>query len=200
VTVTYYGYLDWPLGRLLLISDGEALTGLWFVDGRRPVEPDVRWDHEEDARPFSTVRQQLREYSEGHRRQFDVPLRLEGTPYQQRVWSAILEVPFGQTITYRELARRAGSSAAARAAGLATGQNPISIIVACHRIVGSDGSLTGYGGGLDRKRALLAFESGAAPDLATACEAEPLPLFGAGVTASPRRAASGRELRRSSSN
>lgn len=199
--MTYYGYLDSPLGRLLLLSNGDALTGLWFVDGRRPVEPDVRWCHNEGADPFSDVRTQLREYGEGRRTTFDVPMRLEGTPYQQRVWAVIADVPFGETISYRELAARVGSPASARAAGMATGLNPVSILVPCHRIVGSDGSLTGYGGGLERKRALLAFESGVAPDLAAARSLDDLPLLaGVAATATPRRAPSGRESRRSSSN
>lgn len=200
--MTYYAYVDWPLGRLLMISNGRALTGLWFVDGRRPVQPHADWCHDEETPPFLQVRRQLREYWEGQRTTFDLPMLLDGTPYQQRVWAVIASIPFGTTISYRELAERAGASGAARAAGLATGQNPISILVPCHRVVGSDGSLTGYGGGIERKRALLAFESGAATDLAAAAQRSvDLPLFaGVSATGTPPRAASGRGSRRSSSS
>ena len=114
------------------------------------------------AAPFRDVQRQLREYWEGRRQTFDLPLRPQGTAFQQRVWTQIALVPFGATITYRELATRAGSPDGSRAAGLATGRNPISIVIPCHRIIGTNGSLTGFGGGLDRKRALLGFESAVA--------------------------------------
>jgi methylated-DNA-[protein]-cysteine S-methyltransferase len=155
---TLYSPLDWPLGRLWMTSDGETLTGLYFTDGREQIDPSA-WTRDDRAGIFARVREQLREYWEGGRREFDLPLKPAGTPFQQRVWQRISDVPFGGTISYRDLAERAGSPASSRAAGLATGRNPISIIIPCHRIVGSNGSLTGYGGGLDRKRALLDFEA-----------------------------------------
>jgi methylated-DNA-[protein]-cysteine S-methyltransferase len=150
---------DSPLGRLLMTSDGSALTGLYFDDGRDVPVVGSDWREDGAAEPFGPVRRQLAEYFEGRRTSFDLPLRPRGTDFQQRIWHVIGEVPFGQIISYRELAARAGSPQASRAAGLATGRNPISIIIPCHRIVGSSGSLTGYGGGLPRKRMLLDLET-----------------------------------------
>jgi methylated-DNA-[protein]-cysteine S-methyltransferase len=173
--VTFYRDLDWPLGRLLLASDGEALTGLYFREGRMEMSPQADWRLEPEAEPFVRVVRQLQEYWAGARRDFDVPLRPHGTPFQERVWRVISGVPFGETISYGDLAARAGSPGASRAAGLATGRNPISIIVPCHRIVGTNGSLTGYGGGLPRKRALLEFEADVAGGARRRLET--LPLF-----------------------
>jgi O-6-methylguanine DNA methyltransferase len=117
--------------------------------------------HQQDdnAYPFATLKQQLKEYFAGERVDFDVPLRLIGTDFQRKVWTELRKIPYGTTISYGELARRIGNPNAVRAAGLANGRNPISIIVACHRVIGADGSLTGYGGGLPRKEALLKLES-----------------------------------------
>jgi methylated-DNA-[protein]-cysteine S-methyltransferase len=156
--VTFYSHVESPVGRLLMTSDGTALTGLYFHGGPDTPRRDNGWVADDGAPPFQLVRDQLDEYWRGARRAFDLPTRPAGTPFQQRVWQAIAEVPFGTTISYRDLAVRAGSSRGSRAAGLATGRNPISIIIPCHRIVGSNGSLTGYGGGLDRKRLLLELE------------------------------------------
>jgi AraC family transcriptional regulator of adaptative response / DNA-3-methyladenine glycosylase II len=156
--VMLFSSLDWPLGALTLVSDGNWLTGVHFVGGRDHVEPGPDWQRADRAEPLAAARRQLEEYFRGERREFDLPLRPRGTAFQQRVWAAIAGVPFGETITYRDLARRAGSPDGSRAAGLATGQNPLALIIPCHRIVGSNGSLTGFGGGLDRKRALLDFE------------------------------------------
>lgn len=160
--MTYFTSIDWPLGRLMLISDGEALTGIWFHEGRHAIAAEPDWQEHAMATPFRDVQRQLQEYWEGRRQTFDLPLRPRGTAFQQRVWDQIALVPFGATITYRELATRAGSPDGSRAAGLATGRNPISIVIPCHRIIGTNGSLTGFGGGLDRKRALLGFESAVA--------------------------------------
>jgi methylated-DNA-[protein]-cysteine S-methyltransferase len=169
--VTFYSWFDWPLGHLLLTSDGEALTGVYFSDGRDAPRLDA-WKQADNVEPFQRVRDQLRAYWQGGLYDFDLPLRQAGTAFQRRVWKNIADVPFGQTITYRQLAGRSGSSQASRAAGLATGRNPISIIVPCHRVVGSNGSLTGYGGGLDRKRALLEFEAAVASGARVVLERE----------------------------
>lgn len=160
----YYDFYESPHGPMLLVADGEALSGVYF-DGQK-YHPQVASQWRRDAH-HATLRQtksELAEYFGGERKRFDTALAPEGTPFQRSVWKAISSVGFGQTITYGELAARAGCPGSARAAGAATGRNPISIIVPCHRIVGSNGSLTGYAGGLDRKRALLALES-AMPEL-----------------------------------
>jgi methylated-DNA-[protein]-cysteine S-methyltransferase len=143
-----------PIGDLLLtMSDGQ-LTGLSM-----PVEvhgPPVGMRRE--VRAFASVRRQLEQYFAGDRRQFDLPLAPGGTPFQQRVWAELRRIAYGETITYAELASRIGRPTAIRAAGAANGANPVSIIIPCHRVIGSDGSLTGYGGGLEAKRALLQLE------------------------------------------
>lgn len=153
-----YARLKTPLGTLLATTAGEALTGLYF-DGR-PHAPQARKDWKEDPRAalFGECARQLAAYLAGNRQGFDLSLAPEGTPFQQRVWREIARIPYGETITYAELARRAGSPGSARAAGAATGRNPLSIVVPCHRVVGSAGSLTGYAGGIERKARLLALE------------------------------------------
>ena len=163
----YYDLYESPQGRMLLVANDVGLSGAYF-DGQKyfpRVEPE--WRRDARHAPLRQAKQELSEYFGGERRRFESPLAPEGTPFQQAVWKAISAVEFGDTITYAELARRAGFPGSARAAGAATGRNPIGIIVPCHRIVGSNGSLTGYAGGLDRKRALLALESGM-PDLLAA--------------------------------
>jgi methylated-DNA-[protein]-cysteine S-methyltransferase len=157
--VTTYCYCDWPLGRLLLVASDGALLGVHFVDGRYAQPVDPAWRRDDEAAPLRQASTQLREYWTGARREFDLRLDLRGTAFQLRVWNEIAGIPFGETISYAELARRSGAPHAVRAAGLATGRNPISIVIPCHRVVGSRGSLTGYGGGLQRKRALLDFEA-----------------------------------------
>jgi len=156
----FYCRLRSCLGEILLTSDGARLTGLYF-EGQKD-EPSVRpdWRLDEHAAPLQQARLQLQEYASGKREEFDLPLALRGTDFQRRVWQALLGVPFGRTISYAELARRVGAPTAARAVGAAVGRNPVGVVVPCHRIVGADGSLTGYAGGLDRKRALLAHERG----------------------------------------
>jgi len=164
----YYDLYESPQGQMLLVANGEGLSGVYF-DGQKYL-PQVESDWRRDARhaPLRQAKRELAEYFGGGRKRFESPLAPEGTPFQRSVWKAISTVAFGNTITYTELARRAGFPGSARAAGAATGRNPISIIVPCHRIVGSNGSLTGYAGGLDRKRALLALESGISELLAAA--------------------------------
>ena len=164
----YYDLYESPQGRMLLVADEEGLSGIYF-DGQKYL-PQVEPEWRRDARhaPLRQAKRELAEYFGGERKRFETALAPEGTPFQQTVWKAISAVGFGKTITYSELALHAGFPGSARAAGAATGRNPISIIVPCHRIVGSNGSLTGYAGGLDRKRALLALESGMSDLLAAA--------------------------------
>jgi methylated-DNA-[protein]-cysteine S-methyltransferase len=164
----YYDLYESPQGRMLLVANDVGLSGAYF-DGQKyfpRVEPE--WRRDARHAPLRQAKQELSEYFGGERERFETALAPEGTPFQQDVWKAISTVGFGKTITYSELALHAGFPGSARAAGAATGRNPISIIVPCHRIVGSNGSLTGYAGGLDRKRALLALESGIPELLAAA--------------------------------
>lgn len=154
----YISNYDSPLGGITLASDGQALTGLWF-DGQRYFGSMVDAQHEKRAvlPIFKETSRWLDIYFSGCIPDFMPPLSLRGTPFQRRVWNALLTIPYGQTVTYGDLAHRLGCRSA-QAVGGAVGRNPISIIVPCHRVVGADGSLTGYAGGLDRKRALLELE------------------------------------------
>jgi methylated-DNA-[protein]-cysteine S-methyltransferase len=156
-----YATIDSPIGELLLLGDGRALRGLYMQEGRTRLE--VRSEWRRDDEPFGDVRAQLDEYFEGRRAAFDVALEPAGTPFQCRVWRALQEIPYGETVTYGELARRIGRPPASRAVGAANGQNPISVVVPCHRVVGADGTLTGYGGGIERKRFLLELEADQRP-------------------------------------
>jgi methylated-DNA-[protein]-cysteine S-methyltransferase len=153
-----YTTMDSPIGELLLLGDGEALRGLYMQEGRTAVA--VRRDWERSDEPFDEVRTQLAEYFEGRRTTFDLPLVMAGNDFERRAWRALQEIPYGETISYGEQARRIGAPSAARAVGTANGRNPISIVVPCHRVIGANGSLTGYGGGLERKRTLLDLEAG----------------------------------------
>ena len=148
---------DSPLGHLLVARDEHGITHLYLPSGKHPREPLATWVRDDTA--FDDVRAQLGEYFDGDRTAFDLPLHATGTPFQLRVWAALCEIPGGATWSYRQLAEHVGSPGAMRAVGAANGQNPISIVVPCHRVIGSDGSLTGYGGGLEAKRWLLAHES-----------------------------------------
>jgi methylated-DNA-[protein]-cysteine S-methyltransferase len=154
----YYTQTPSPVGSLLLMANAQGLCGLHMEHSARgpgPIQPD--WAH--DHKRFEPVIRQLDEYFSGRRKSFDVStLALRGTPFQQSVWHALMTIPYGQTISYGELARRIDNPKAVRAVGLANGRNPVSIIVPCHRVIGADGSLTGYGGGLPRKQFLLALE------------------------------------------
>jgi methylated-DNA-[protein]-cysteine S-methyltransferase len=156
---TFFTIYESPIGPLLMMSDGTALTGLHTeADRHRPqVQPD--WIRNDHAAPFAEVAAQLDAYFAGQRTEFDLPLRPHGTEFQLAVWRKLLDIPFGETISYAELARRVGNPNASRAVGHANSRNPISIIVPCHRVIGADKSLTGYAGGLERKRALLAHEA-----------------------------------------
>jgi methylated-DNA-[protein]-cysteine S-methyltransferase len=164
----YYDICTSPYGNMLLVAEGEGLTGVYFDGQKHFPEIDAVWRRDSFHAPLRQAKRELAEYFGGERKRFEVALAPEGTPFQRSVWKAIATVCFGETITYGELARRAGCTGSARAAGAATGRNPITIIVPCHRIVGSSGSLTGYAGGLERKRALLALEAGMQELLAVA--------------------------------
>jgi methylated-DNA-[protein]-cysteine S-methyltransferase len=157
-----YTRIHTPLGTLLAIAEGDTLTGLYFEGGRHAPKASREWTEDGACAPLKRCARQVADYLDGKRKDFDLPLTPSGTAFQQRVWREIARIPYGQTITYAELAKRAGSPGSARAAGAATGRNPLSIIVPCHRVVGSSGSLTGYAGGLDRKARLLRLE-GIAP-------------------------------------
>ena len=148
-----------PQGEMLLLATEDGLAGLYFKGQKYFPKRDRTWRRSSDHAHLQRAKRELAEYFAGRRRRFSVPLDPDGTPFQRSVWKAISKVAFGETTTYSELARRAGHAGSARAAGAATGRNPLSVIVPCHRIMGSDGSLTGYAGGLQRKRALLALES-----------------------------------------
>jgi methylated-DNA-[protein]-cysteine S-methyltransferase len=152
-----FSYFESPIGRLLLTSDGTALTGLYMEPSRKAQCTDG-WIEDVSVAPLSATVRQLTEYFEGTRREFDLPLRLQGTVFQTRVWRELTEIPYGQTWSYGQLAQRIDKPSASRAVGLANGRNPISILVPCHRVIGADGSLTGYGGGIERKRWLLVHE------------------------------------------
>jgi methylated-DNA-[protein]-cysteine S-methyltransferase len=168
--IIYYTCIDSPLGRMLVRGDEEFVTGLFMPGHKGSPGPDVSW--QESDTPFAAVREQLAEYFAGERQQFDVPLKLAGTPFQRRVWQELVRIPFGTTITYGQLAQRVGQPTASRAVGHANSRNPISIIVPCHRVIGADGKLTGYAGGVDKKQWLLAWER-------SATVAEPRSLFDA---------------------
>lgn len=157
-----YRFLDTPAGRLLLARDEAGLRLIHFA-APATAGPCVGsdWQQRDDA--FDDVATQLAEYFEGGRRVFELPLAPEGTPFQLRVWNALVEIPYGETISYGQLASRIGQRFASRAVGLANGSNPLPIVIPCHRVIGADGKLTGYGGGLAIKRQLLALERGGLP-------------------------------------
>jgi methylated-DNA-[protein]-cysteine S-methyltransferase len=170
-----YTHIDSPIGELLLLGDGHALRGLYMRQGRKPITIRRGWQASEAA--FEEVRRQLGEYFAGQRTTFRVPLTLEGTPFQRRVWRALQEIGYGETVSYGELARRIDRPTAVRAVGLANGRNPISVIVPCHRVIGADGTLTGYGGGLERKRLLLDLEARTRPAASRSPSLIPAPAF-----------------------
>jgi methylated-DNA-[protein]-cysteine S-methyltransferase len=149
-----------PLGKLVLESDGKSLTRLRLPGEPKPPRDDAGADIQfvRDPKPFTAIIAQLDEYFAGTRRKFDLPLAPRGTPFQLKVWRELRKIPYGKTITYAVLAHRAGNDAACRAVGAANGRNPLPIVVPCHRVIGSDGSLTGFGGGIAAKRRLLELE------------------------------------------
>ncbi|MGF1610829.1 MAG: methylated-DNA--[protein]-cysteine S-methyltransferase [Kiloniellales bacterium] len=153
-----YAHMDSPVGRLLLAGDDSGLRLISFPEGSRAQEPEPSWRHAPGR--FERVIAQLRDYFAGKRTDFDLPLSPRGTPFQLAVWRALCDIPYGETISYGELARRIGRPSASRAVGAANGANPLPIVVPCHRVIGSSGKLTGFGGGLETKAALLALEQG----------------------------------------
>ena len=157
-SIVRFAEIDTPLGRLRFTATANGLTRIAFEGDRYAPPRGPDWIHDPAFPALRDAAAQLADYFAGRRSRFDLPLAAAGTLFQRRIWTAIAAVPAGETISYAELARRAGCPGSARAAGAATGRNPLAIVVPCHRIIGSDGSLTGYAGGLDRKRALLAHE------------------------------------------
>ena len=153
----YYCYLDTPIGELLLAGDDDALSLVSFPEGSMRRDPEPDWIYNE--KPFAAARQQLTEYFAGERRTFDLPLRFSGTEFQMSVLQALRQIPYGETTSYADIAERIGRPKAVRAVGAANGRNPIPIIVPCHRVIGSHGDLTGFGGGLNTKEALLRLEA-----------------------------------------
>lgn len=157
-STVYWASVDSPIGPLLLAGDRQTLRVLWFGRGRKAQGPRPEWIAAPDE--LRGVAQQLREYFAGTRRHFEIDVAPAGTPFQQTVWKALLDIPYGETTTYGALARRIGDVKATRAVGLANGANPVAIVIPCHRVIGAGGTLVGFGGGLPTKRALLDLEQG----------------------------------------
>lgn len=173
MTPVYYDHIPTPIGDLLAACEpgnsnvndvaadaGKALIGLWFAGQKYEAQPEDHWQRDPNVPLLKRVRSKLDQYfSDDAETSFDLPMRLHGTTFQQSVWRALLDIKHGETITYGQLAERLGKPAAVRAAAAAVGRNPVSVMVPCHRVLGANGSLTGYAGGLDRKRFLLEQES-----------------------------------------
>jgi methylated-DNA-[protein]-cysteine S-methyltransferase len=152
----YYCYLESPIGQLLLAGDDSGLELISFPRGNMRREPEKDWTYSEA--PFSAARQQLDEYFSGKRKVFELPLKPSGTPFQLSVLDELRRIPYGETASYGDVAKRIGRPRAVRAVGAANGRNPLPIVIPCHRVVGSNGDLTGFGGGLDTKKTLLELE------------------------------------------
>ena len=152
--------MDSPIGELLLAGDEDGLRRV----SMSPFTVDAGWSRDDEF--FADARDQLEQYFRAERRDFDLELKLDGNAFQLAVWTALREIPYGETVSYGEIARALGHPEAPRAVGSANGRNPVAIVVPCHRVIGADGSLTGYGGGLERKRFLLDLESGVVPLMA----------------------------------
>ncbi|KUM78378.1 methylated-DNA--[protein]-cysteine S-methyltransferase [Streptomyces curacoi] len=160
MSVKQHTVVDSPYGLLTLVAEDGLLCGL-YMTGQRHRPPEETFGIRDES-PFAAAQDQLEAYFAGELKEFTLELRLNGTDFQRRVWDRLRRIPYGETRTYGELADDLGNPGASRAVGLANGKNPIGIIVPCHRVVGANGGLTGYGGGLDRKQRLLDFESGTA--------------------------------------
>lgn len=153
----YYTIIDSPIDPLLLTSDGDYLTGLYMDAGKYVQGVPDSWTR--NSQSFSEAISQLKAYFAGELQVFDLPLKASGSTFQSTVWQALTSIPYGETVSYKTIAERIESPKAVRAVGLANGKNPISLIVPCHRVIGANGKLTGYGGGLPRKQWLLAHEA-----------------------------------------
>jgi len=153
----YYCYLPTPIGDLLLAGERDTLQMIGFPKGSMRRDPEPNWIYNEQ--PFVAARQQLTEYFAGERKAFDLPLALQGTEFQLLVLKELSRIPYGETVSYGEIAKRIGRPKAVRAVGAANGRNPIPIVIPCHRVIGSSGDLTGFGGGLDTKTELLRLEA-----------------------------------------
>jgi len=153
----YYCYFDTPIGELLLAGEADTLSMIGFPKGAMRRDPEADWIYNEA--PFEIVRRQLAEYFAGERKDFDLPLSLSDTDFQVAVLEALQQIPYGETMSYGAVAKQIGRPKAVRAVGAANGRNPIPIIVPCHRVIGTSGDLTGFGGGLDTKAALLRLEA-----------------------------------------
>ncbi len=154
----YFTVYQSPIQALRLVSDGQSLMGLYLVSEKHDPKAQSDWLEDESVDPFPATKQQLTAYFAGTLTEFDLPLQMQGTVFQRRVWDALKTIPYGTTMSYGELAQHLGQPKASRAVGLANGRNPVSIIVPCHRVIGAKGKLTGYGGGLEHKQWLLSHE------------------------------------------
>lgn len=152
-----YAYLDTSIGTLLIVGDSAAVHRITFPQRGRAAKPEPEWQ-ESQRGPVGEALRQLREYFAGKRAEFDLPLAPKGTAFQRSVWRQLQEIPYGETISYGELARRVGNPKASRAVGSANGANPLPIVIPCHRVIAGNGTLGGFGGGLPTKQALLALE------------------------------------------
>ena len=159
----YYCYIDTPFGELLLAGEEDALSMIGFPKGSMRRDPEPDWIYNE--KPLAEARRQLQEYFAGERKAFNLPLHLSGTEFQVSVLEALQKIPYGETVSYGEIAKRIGRPRAMRAVGAANGRNPIPIVVPCHRVIGSSGDMTGFGGGIDTKEALLRLEAETTQDL-----------------------------------
>jgi methylated-DNA-[protein]-cysteine S-methyltransferase len=155
----YFTYCESPIQPLLLLSNGRSLIGLYTASEKHILTIQDDWVEDDTVSPFTDAKKQLKAYFDGQLTEFNVPLVMPGTDFQKRVWNELQQIPYGKTLSYGELANRIGQPQASRAVGLANGRNPISILVPCHRVIGANGKLTGYGGGLERKQWLLEHES-----------------------------------------
>jgi methylated-DNA-[protein]-cysteine S-methyltransferase len=154
----YFTFYESPIQILRLVSDGRSLIGLYMMSEKHSLIPQGDWLEDKSVELFGQAKQQLTAYFVGSLTEFDLPLQMEGTSFQKRVWSVLQTIPYSTTISYGELAQQIGQPRASRAVGLANGRNPISIVVPCHRVIGANGKLMGYGGGIDRKQWLLNHE------------------------------------------
>jgi len=160
--MTCYSIIKSPIGNLMLVADGSELTGLYFVGCDHVPAATNNWTANTRHPVLQQTAKQLQEYFAGKRKKFSIAVRLAGTEFQRKIWREIALIPFGETVSYSDLAKRAGAPEAIRAAGTSTGRNPVSIVIPCHRVVGKNGGMGGFAGGLERKRRLLELEKSAA--------------------------------------